>query len=116
VLAIPYALELNDSSTIVGRQASAAEFADMIVDEFDELRAAAEDQPLVMSVVVHSYISGAPFRLRQLGRALAHLAAHADDVWFTQPRHIHRAFASASPPAPDADGTTEEQEARHVRP
>ncbi|MGW0632278.1 polysaccharide deacetylase family protein [Streptomyces sp. NPDC001984] len=119
VLAIPYALELNDSSTIVGRQASAAEFADMIVDEFDELRAAAEDQPLVMSIVVHSFISGAPFRLRQLGRALTHLAAHADDVWFTQPRHIHRAFAAAvpaAPAAPAAADTTEDQEASHVRP
>jgi hypothetical protein len=98
LLAIPYALELNDSSTVVGRQASAGEFADMVVDEFDELRESADDQPLVMSVVVHSYISGVPFRLRRLGRALAHLAAHADDVWFTTPREIHRAFSALSPP------------------
>jgi peptidoglycan/xylan/chitin deacetylase (PgdA/CDA1 family) len=98
LLAIPYAAELNDSSTVIGRQASAAEFADMVVDEFDELRESADDQPLVMSLVVHSYISGVPFRLRRLSRALAHLAAHADDVWFTTPREIHRAFAGLSPP------------------
>jgi peptidoglycan/xylan/chitin deacetylase (PgdA/CDA1 family) len=98
VLSIPYALELNDSSTIIGRQASAAEFADMIVDEFDELLAAAEDQPLVMSIVVHSFISGVPFRLRQLSRALTHLAAHGEAVWFTQPRAIHREFLTMSPP------------------
>jgi peptidoglycan/xylan/chitin deacetylase (PgdA/CDA1 family) len=86
--AIPYALELNDSSTIIGRGASASEFADMIIDEFDELLAASQEQPLVMSVVVHSFISGAPFRLRQLTRALEHLARHRDQVWFTQPGHI----------------------------
>ncbi len=40
----------------------------MIVDEFDELLERSEDQPLVMSVVVHSFISGAPFRLRALDR------------------------------------------------
>lgn len=98
LLAIPYALELNDSSTVVGRQASAAEFGDMVVDEFEELLEAAQEQPLVMSVVVHSYISGVPFRLRQLSRALAHIATRADDVWLTQPRHIHRAFREILPP------------------
>ena len=97
LLAIPYALELNDSSTVIGRQASAAEFADMIVDEFDELRKTPGNEPLVMSVVVHSFISGVPFRLRQLTRALSHLTAHADDVWFTQPRDIHRAYARLDP-------------------
>jgi len=98
LLSIPYALELNDSSTMIGRQASAVEFADMIVDEFDELLIAAEDQPLVMSIVVHTFISGAPFRLRQLSRALAHIAAKEKDVWFTQPRHIYAAFSERYPP------------------
>jgi peptidoglycan/xylan/chitin deacetylase (PgdA/CDA1 family) len=89
LLAIPYALELNDSSSMIGRQVGAGEFADMIVDEFDELLEASEDEPLVMSVVVHSFISGAPFRLRRLARALQHLAAHRDVAWLTQPRLIH---------------------------
>lgn len=92
LLAIPYSAEVNDSSAVVGRFASAADFTEMIVDEFDELLDAADERPLVMSVVVHSFISGVPFRLRALGRALQHLAASGgDDVWFTQPRHIHEA-------------------------
>ncbi|PZE28673.1 polysaccharide deacetylase family protein [Curtobacterium sp. MCBD17_028] len=88
IVALPYALEVNDSTTIVGRGASASEFADMVVDEFDELLERSEEQPLVMSVVVHSFISGAPFRLRALDRALQHMTAHQDRVWFTQPRAI----------------------------
>jgi len=94
LLALPYALELNDSTTIIGRGASATEFADMIIDEFDELLHAAGEQPLVMSIVVHSFISGVPFRLKQLTRALEHLAMHRDDVWFTQPHEIHAAMTA----------------------
>lgn len=95
LLAIPYSAELNDSSTIVGRQASAREFAEMIVDEFDEQLLAAREQPLVMSIVLHSFISGVPFRLRALTRALQHIAAAGPDVWLTQPRHIHSAALAA---------------------
>ena len=88
LLAVPYALELNDSSTIIGRQASAEDFSRMIIDEFEELLAASEDRPLVMSVVVHSFISGAPFRLRALTRALEHIAAQRDRIWLTTPGAI----------------------------
>ena len=88
--AMPYALELNDSTTVIGRGASAAEFASMIIDEFDELLDASRERPVVMSIVTHAFISGAPFRLRQLTRALTHLAAHREEVWFTQPREIWR--------------------------
>ncbi|MDX7950781.1 polysaccharide deacetylase family protein [Lichenihabitans sp. Uapishka_5] len=97
LLALPYALELNDSSTIIGRQAGAAEFAEMIINEFDELLDASARQPLVMSVVVHSFISGAPFRLKTLTRALEHIAARRDDVWLTTPRRIADAYGGRVP-------------------
>jgi peptidoglycan/xylan/chitin deacetylase (PgdA/CDA1 family) len=102
LLSIPYALELNDSSTMIGRQLGAGPFADAVIDEFEELRLAAEDRPIVMSVVLHSFISGVPFRLRQIRRALTHIAAHADRVWLTQPAAIHQAFTTLSPPPADA--------------
>ena len=82
-MCIPYALELNDSSTIIGRQASAADFAQMIIDQFDEMIEAAEEQPLVMPIVVHSFISGQPFRLHAMRRALTHIAARRDEIWLT---------------------------------
>jgi peptidoglycan/xylan/chitin deacetylase (PgdA/CDA1 family) len=89
LLAMPYALELNDSTSMIGRNVAPGEFADMIIDEFDELLLASQEQPLVMSIVVHSFISGVPFRLKQLTRALQHLTTHRDEVWFTQPREIY---------------------------
>jgi hypothetical protein len=98
LLSIPYALELNDSSTVIGRQVTATDFADMIVDEFDDLLDSPDSHPIVMSVVLHSFISGAPFRLRPLTRALRHIGTRPAEVWLTQPRHIHRAFVTLSPP------------------
>jgi len=88
LLAMPYAPELNDSTTMIGRQSDARAFADMIVDEFDEMLLATGEQPLVMSVVVHSFISGQPFRLRALRRALEHVAARRDTVWLAKPGEI----------------------------
>lgn len=93
LLSIPYAAELNDSSTMVGRSVLARDFADMIDDEFTELHAAAAHTPLVMSVVLHSFISGVPFRLGPVGRALERIAA-SEGVWLTTPREIHRAVVA----------------------
>jgi hypothetical protein len=96
ILSLPYALELNDSSTIIGRHASAREFAEMIVDEFDELLAASRDEPLVMSIVVHSFISGQPFRLRALTGALERILRKRSEIWLATPGEI-AAFIAEDP-------------------
>lgn len=96
VLALPYALELNDSTTLIGRQTTARDFAQMIVDEFDEMLIAARSQPLVMSIVVHSFISGQPFRLAALTAALDHIVSHRHEVWLAQPGEIEE-FVRADP-------------------
>lgn len=100
ILSVPYSQELNDSSTVIGRQAAASEFSDMIVDQFDELQRAAHDQPVVMSVILHSFITGQPFRLRALRRALDHVMRNAGAVWFTQPGMIASHILSLSPAIP----------------
>jgi hypothetical protein len=94
LLSVPYSQEINDSSTIVGRQASATDFAAMIVDQFDEMRETPGDEPLVMSVILHSFISGQPFRLRALRRAIEHVLNHREQLWMTQPGSIARHYAT----------------------
>ncbi len=88
LFAMPYALELNDSTTMIGRQTSARDFAQMIIDEFDEMLDASRERPLVMSVVLHSFISGQPFRLRALTVALEHIAARSNTIWLARPCEI----------------------------
>jgi peptidoglycan/xylan/chitin deacetylase (PgdA/CDA1 family) len=89
LLTIPYSVEINDSSAMVGRAVSAEEFADRIVDEFDEQLAASADTPLVMSIILHSFISGVPFRLHRVARAIERLTEQSDAVWFARPRDIY---------------------------
>jgi len=84
---IPYPQELNDVPMIVARQMDGAAFADMIVDNFDEMRAQSAAQPLVMGIALHPYIVGQPYRLRHLRRALEHIR-RAHEVWFTTPGAI----------------------------
>jgi allantoinase len=97
LLAVPYSQEINDSSTIIGRQAGATEFAGMIIDQFDEMLATSGDEPLVMSVILHSFISGQPFRLRALRRAVEHIMKNAEEAWITQPGKIAKYYAERVP-------------------
>jgi allantoinase len=94
ILSIPYPQEINDIPGLVVRQHTAREFADMIIDHFDEMLAQSESGPLVMGVALHPYLVGQPFRLRHLRRALAHVAANADRVWFAKAGEIADHFTS----------------------
>ena len=83
ILAVPYPQELNDIPMIVGRKIGGDAFADMIVDQFDEMLAQSRDAPLVMGIALHPYLVGQPYRLRHLRRALQHIAAQRDAIFVT---------------------------------
>ncbi|HSM80127.1 MAG TPA: polysaccharide deacetylase family protein [Nodosilinea sp.] len=105
ILSVPYPQEINDIPAIAVRRAGAAEFADMVVDNFDEMLEQSRQQPLVCGLALHPYIVGQPFRLRHLRRALAHIAAVAaaapERVWLTRPgaiaAHAHTHLANQIP-------------------
>ena len=86
ILSVPYPMELNDAGTLVSRDHTGRHFADMIVDQFEELLEQSEKQPLVFSLSLHGFIVGQPFRLRPLRQAIKHCVnhKHAKDVWFTR--------------------------------
>ena len=94
IMAVPYPQEINDIPAIVARKENASDFADMIVDQFDEMRALSAERPLVMGVALHAYIVGQPHRLRHLKRALNHIARHRDSIWLTTPGAIARHCAA----------------------
>jgi peptidoglycan/xylan/chitin deacetylase (PgdA/CDA1 family) len=90
LLSIPYPQEVNDIPAIVARKDGADAFADMIVDNFDEMLEQSEGQALVMGVALHPYLVGQPYRLRRLRAALSHIAAHRDRIWITRACDISR--------------------------
>ena len=97
ILSVPYPQELNDIPAIVARQMTGGDFADMIVDAFDEMLEQSQAQPLVMGIALHAYIVGQPHRLRPLRRALRHIAEQREKIWITTSGAIAEA-ALALPP------------------
>ena len=97
ILAVPYPQELNDIPMIVGRKLGADAFADMIVDDFDERLRQSESGPIVMGIALHPYIIGQPYRLKHLRRALRHILAQGEQIWFATAGAM---AAHAAPHAP----------------
>jgi hypothetical protein len=88
ILAIPYPIEVNDTRAIVWHGQTAGDFAEMIVDQFDEMLEQAARQPLVCPIALHPFVIGRPYRIRRLRRALQHVLGHRERVWLTRPREI----------------------------
>lgn len=99
LLSVPYPIELNDSQVVIHRRQDAADFCDMIVQQFDEMIEQCERHPLVMNVSIHPYVFGQPFRLRIIRQALRHCREHpdAERVWWTRPGEISD-YCHALPP------------------
>lgn len=91
LITMPYTLELNDVSTIMTKGASGDVFAGMVRDQFDVLYEEAIELPRVMSMSVHPFIVGHPFRMKHFAAALGYIAQH-DDVWLTTGGEINDWF------------------------
>jgi allantoinase len=82
-LAVPYSSELNDIPSFVLQGQTGQNFAEALIDQFDQLLSEGGDRPRVMGFGIHPFLSGQPYRAKHLITALEHMSAHADDVWFT---------------------------------
>ena len=100
LLSVPYPHEVNDVPAIALHHATADQFAAITRDTFDEMREQARSQPLVLGIVVHSFLVGQPFRLRQFRAVLAHLTAGWSDVWLTTPGQVAEHYETTVQAAP----------------
>jgi len=64
ILSVPYPVEVNDLPALVFRRHTGRQFAEMIVDQFDELLDQSRKYPLVFAVALHPFVIGQPHRLR----------------------------------------------------
>ncbi len=99
ILSVPYPIEINDSPAMLNRRHTPDDFERMAIDQFDQMLADSEKQPLVCGLSTHTFVVGQPFRLPYLRRALEHIVNHpdADKVWFTSPGEIARHAAGLAP-------------------
>ena len=97
LLAMPYPHEVNDVPMVVLHDGTATAFADMAIDNLEEMLAQSERQPLVYGITIHSFIVGQPFRIRQFRRVMEALACHRDRIWFTTAGACAQHYATLFP-------------------
>jgi len=88
ILSVPYAHDLNDSVECVSRRTPSQDLCDNLIDQFDELLAESARRPLVMSIVLHTFVLGQPHRLRQFRRVIEHILRQRERIWLTRPGEI----------------------------
>ncbi len=94
ILSVPYAHDLNDSLECVTRRTPAQDFCDNLIDQFDALLEESVRRPLVMPIVLHSFVLGQAYRSRQFGRVVEHILRHRDRIWISRPGDICRHIES----------------------
>jgi peptidoglycan/xylan/chitin deacetylase (PgdA/CDA1 family) len=88
LLAIPYTIEANDISLCLSNRFSGAEFAEAIIDQFEQLWQDGESQSRVMAIGLHPFIVGQPLRLKYLKQCLLHIK-NKSDTWLTTGEGIY---------------------------
>lgn len=94
ILSVPYAHDLNDSLELVSRRTPSQLYYECLIDQFEEMLRESERRPLVMPIVMHSFVLGQPYRLRQFRRVIEHIQKHRDRVWITHPGEIWKFIES----------------------
>lgn len=97
ILSVPYPHEVNDIPMIALHHGTADKFADMIIDNFEEMLEQSKGEALVYGVSIHAFLVGQPFRLRHFRRAMEHVAAQSDRVWFATTGQIAQHYRQLFP-------------------
>lgn len=88
ILAIPYPRPTNDLPVLHGAGQTPRQYAEILIDQFDEMLEQSQTAPLIYNLSLHPFLAGWPFRLRALRAVFEHIAAHRDRVWLTTPGAI----------------------------
>jgi allantoinase len=104
MISLPYSIEANDIPLLITKGYDGQAFERTLVDQFDGLYEL--ETPTVMSIALHPFLVGQPFRLSYLDRALAHMRQRSDVWWATSDEiadwyleHLYEAAVAALDPA-----------------
>lgn len=95
MISVPYSIEMNDVSLFVGKSLSGADFAQMVMDQFDVLYEEGAHSARVMCLALHPFIVNQPFRHKYLERALEYIVGH-EGVWRTTSDEIADWYLSSA--------------------
>lgn len=88
ILSIPYVRPTNDLPMMHRYQITPEQYADVLIDQFDEMLLQSRDMPLVFCLSFHPYFSGHAFRIKHLRRVYKHIMAHQDKIWLAHTGQI----------------------------
>jgi peptidoglycan/xylan/chitin deacetylase (PgdA/CDA1 family) len=80
MIGLPYSIEVNDIPLFLGKSLAGQDFEQLLKDQFDVLYEEGAESGQVMAIALHPFITGLPFRIKYLERALEYIAGH-DKVW-----------------------------------
>jgi peptidoglycan/xylan/chitin deacetylase (PgdA/CDA1 family) len=82
IVSVPYSVELNDVTLLLAKGWTAQQYAEALINQFEALRESGRRSGVVMSIPLHPFLVGVPFRLAALKSVLAHIAG-SGDAWLT---------------------------------
>jgi allantoinase len=94
IVALPYTLEVGDIPVFLERGGTGEDFYQLVVDQFDMLWEEGAKTARILSIALHPFLIGHPFRAKHLDRALAYMKER-DGVWFATGSEILDWYASA---------------------
>ncbi len=83
LVTLPYPLELNDVTLMAVQHQRSEVFLEKVRDSFDRLYEEGREQPRVMGIAIHPYLSGVPHRIKYLEQALDYIRGHQDVLFWT---------------------------------
>jgi hypothetical protein len=88
ILSIPYVRPTNDLPMMHRYQITPEQYADLLIDQFEEMLVQARETPLVFCLSFHPYFAGHAFRIRHLRRVYRHITANKSKVWLAHTGQI----------------------------
>jgi len=80
ITSIPYSHDINDIPAFERQNRTADEFRQMICDQFDTLYREGAQSGRAMAICLHPYLTGKPYRIGALDKALDYICRH-EGVW-----------------------------------
>ena len=82
LISVPYSPSVNDLSAFLRQNHSPDEYVRTVCDHFDVLYEEGARNGRVMSLPLHPFVIGLPYRIKYLNKVLEYICAH-NDVWLT---------------------------------
>jgi allantoinase len=96
IVAMPYTLEIGDIPVFLDRGGTGEDFYRLIVDQFDVMWEEGARNARILSIAVHPFLVGHPFRAKHFDRALAYIKAR-EAVWFATGGEILDWYNASAP-------------------